>query len=79
LTEREAWERVSRMEDESTATLASAREEIESLVQKVALLECELAEVHRDCESTKETTCGLSDEAADVERRWEESERGHRE
>jgi hypothetical protein len=38
---------VSRVELESAATLASARNEGESLVQRIALLKGELAEAHR--------------------------------
>jgi hypothetical protein len=45
--EREAQERVSRMEEENAAALASTREDIEGHVQKVALLEGELAEAHQ--------------------------------
>jgi hypothetical protein len=44
LVEREAWESVLRVEVENTVTLASAREDVEGLVQKIALLEGELAE-----------------------------------
>jgi hypothetical protein len=47
LAKMEAWERVSRVELESAATLASARNEGESLVQRIALLKGELAEAHR--------------------------------
>jgi hypothetical protein len=79
LIEREARERVSRVEEESTAVLASAHEETESLVRKVALLEGELAEVHRAREVVEETACGLFATAANEERRWEESKRGHQE
>jgi BMFP domain-containing protein YqiC len=43
--EREAWERMLRVEEESTVVLASTREETESLVRKVTLLEGEHAEV----------------------------------
>jgi hypothetical protein len=45
--EREAQERVSRMEEENAAALASTREDKEGHVQKVALLEGELAEAHQ--------------------------------
>jgi hypothetical protein len=38
-------ERVSRGEEESSATLASAREEAKGLLQKITLLKGELAEV----------------------------------
>jgi hypothetical protein len=47
LAKMEAWERVSRVELESAATLASARNEGESLVQRIALLKGELVEAHR--------------------------------
>jgi hypothetical protein len=57
------------------------RVEVESataacLVPKTALLEGELAEVHRAREVAKETTHCFFDAAADVERWWEELERG---
>jgi BMFP domain-containing protein YqiC len=44
LAEREAWERVSRVEVESAVVLASARGEVEDFAQRIALLESELAE-----------------------------------
>jgi hypothetical protein len=44
LVEREAWERVSRVEAENTTAMASAREDAEGLVRKITLLEGELAE-----------------------------------
>jgi hypothetical protein len=47
LAEREAQERVSRVETENVVVLASAREDAEGLVRKVALLEGELAEARR--------------------------------
>jgi hypothetical protein len=47
LAEREAQERVSRVEAESTVVLASAHEETEGLVRKIALLESELAEARQ--------------------------------
>jgi hypothetical protein len=47
LAEREAWERVSRVEVENAVALASAQEDAEGLVQKIAFLECEIAEEHR--------------------------------
>jgi hypothetical protein len=74
--EREAREKVSRVEAKSTTTLASARKEIESLVRKITLLEGEHAEVRWAHEVAEETTCGQSNAAADAKRRWEESERG---
>jgi hypothetical protein len=45
LAEREAQERVSTMEVESAAVLASARGEVEGFAQRISLLEGELAEV----------------------------------
>jgi hypothetical protein len=72
--EREARERVSRVEEGSTAALASTHE-TESLVRMVALLESELAEVRRAHEVVEETACGLSAAATDAEQQWEESKR----
>jgi hypothetical protein len=40
--EREALERVSRMEAENAAALASAREDVKGFVRKIALLKGEL-------------------------------------
>jgi hypothetical protein len=77
LMEREAQERVSRVEEECTVTLASACEETETPFRKIALLEGELVEVCRAHKVTKETTGGLSAVAADVEQSREVSERGH--
>jgi hypothetical protein len=70
---------VSRVEAESAVVLASAREEIESIVWKIALLEGESAEVCQAHEVTEEAAHGLSNVATDAERWWEESKRGHRE
>jgi hypothetical protein len=47
LGEREARERVSRVEAKNAMALASAREDAEGLVQKIALLEGELMEERR--------------------------------
>jgi hypothetical protein len=79
MMEGKAQERLLRVEKKSTMARAYAREEIESLVRKVALLEGELAEVHRAHEVAEETACGLSDAAADPERWQEESKRGRQE
>jgi hypothetical protein len=46
LSEWEARDRMSRVEAESAAVLASTREEAESNVRRVALLEGELPEAH---------------------------------
>jgi hypothetical protein len=42
LVEREVWERVSRVEAENATVLAYAREDVENLVWKIALLKGEL-------------------------------------
>jgi hypothetical protein len=76
LAEREAWERVSTMEMENTTTLASAREDAEDLVWVIALLEGELVEARWAREVGEEKSHGLSDAAADAERRWEVSKKG---
>jgi hypothetical protein len=47
LAEREAWERVSRVEAENDAVLASAREDAKGLVRKISLLKGELVEERR--------------------------------
>jgi hypothetical protein len=70
LAKREAQERVSRVEAKSATKLASAREEIESLVQKITLLKGELVDVRSTREVAEETSHVLFDAAA------EESERG---
>jgi hypothetical protein len=64
LVEREVWERVLRVEVENATLLASAREDVESLVRKVALLKGELAEVPRAREVAEDNFRGLSDDAA---------------
>jgi hypothetical protein len=75
LAERESQERDSRVEAESAALLASARQEAEGIVRSVALLEGELAEVHQAREMAEENSQGLSNAAVDVEWWREESER----
>jgi hypothetical protein len=79
LAEREAQERVSGVEVESSMAPASAHEEAEGLVWKIALLEGALAEVCRAWEVAEENSCCLSDAVADAEQQWEESEREHQE
>jgi hypothetical protein len=79
LVERVARERVSRVEVESAAMLASAHEEAKCLVWKITLLEGELVEVRRAWEVAKENSHGLSNMADDAERRWEVSEWEHQE
>jgi hypothetical protein len=79
LAEIEAQERVSSMEVESTVALASTHEETDSLVRIIALVEGELAEVHRAGEVAEETTRGLFDAPVEAKRCLEEPERGHQE
>jgi hypothetical protein len=59
------------VEGESTAVLAFTREETESLVRKVDLLEGELVEVRQTHEVAEETTRGLSPVVPNAER-WRE-------
>jgi hypothetical protein len=73
--EREARERVLRVAAKSTVVLASAHEETENLVRKIALFDSELVEVHQAHEVVEETACSLSNVVADVELLWEEFER----
>jgi hypothetical protein len=68
LVEREAWERVSRVEAESAVALVSTREEVEGLVRKVTLLEGEHAKALRAREVAEENSCDLSDAVANAER-----------
>jgi hypothetical protein len=78
LAEKEARERVSRVETESAIALASAHEEVEGLIQRIAHLEGELAEAHQPRQAravAEENSRGLSDGAADAEQQREESER----
>jgi hypothetical protein len=60
LAEREPRERVLRMEVQNAMALASAREDAEGLVRKIALLEGEFAEERRARELAEENFCGLS-------------------
>jgi hypothetical protein len=71
--ETEAQERVSRVEVQSAAALASAREDAEDLARKIALLEGELVEARQAREVVEENSRGLSNVV------WEESEREHQE
>jgi hypothetical protein len=75
LAEREAQERVSTVEEESTAALASAHGEAEDLAQRVALLEGELAVVCQSRDMTKEKSRGWTDAVADIEQQLEESKK----
>jgi hypothetical protein len=57
LAGREAWERVSRVEVESTAMLASACGEADDLTWRIALLEGELAEAREARDTAEENSC----------------------
>jgi hypothetical protein len=57
-------------------TLASNHEDAERHVQKIALLEGELAEARRAREVAEEKSRGLSDVVVDVEHQWQVSEKG---
>jgi hypothetical protein len=71
LAEREARERVSRVEADSTMVLVSTHEEAGGLAWKIALLKDELVEARWVGEVFDENSRGLSDTAADAERWWE--------
>jgi hypothetical protein len=75
LAERQARERVLRMEVESVAVLASARGEAEGFTRRIALLEGELMEAHQVHDTTEVNCRGLSDTAAYSDQRWEEAQR----
>jgi hypothetical protein len=79
LAEREARERVSRVEAENATMLASARKDVESLVRKIALLKGELVELRQAREVAEENSHDLSYAVADAERQWEVSKREHQE
>jgi ribonuclease D len=61
---------------ENIVTLAYAHEDEEGLIQKIALLEGELAEARRAREVAEEKSRVLSNAAVDAERRWEVFEKG---
>jgi hypothetical protein len=67
LPEREARERVSRLEAESIAELASTREEAEGFARRIVLLEGELAEACQARYMAKENCRGLSNVAPEAE------------
>jgi hypothetical protein len=79
LAEREAQERVLRVEAESTVAVAFALEETDGLVRKIALLEGVPTEVRRAHKVAEETSHGLSDTTADAKQWQEDFERGRRE
>jgi hypothetical protein len=75
LAEREAQERVTRLEVDSTVALDSTREKAEGFAQRIALLEGELLEAQWAQDVAEVNSQGMSDAAADVERQREQSER----
>jgi hypothetical protein len=77
--EREARERVSRMEVDNAVMSAFSHDDVEGLVRKIALLEDELVEEDWAREFAEKNSRGLSDVAADAKNRWEVFEREHRE
>jgi hypothetical protein len=79
LVEREARERVLRVETKNTVVLAYAREETNGLIWKVTLLEGELAEARWAREVAKENFRDLSNVATDGAWRLVVTEWEHRE
>jgi hypothetical protein len=67
LVEREAQERVSRMEAETVTTLASTYGEAEGFTQSVSLLKGELVEACQDRDMVEVNTWGLFDTAANAD------------
>jgi hypothetical protein len=65
---------VWRVEAENATALASAHVDVEGLVQKIALVMGELAEVRRAREVAEEKSRGSSDAVANAGHWWEESE-----
>jgi hypothetical protein len=73
LVEREAQERVSRVEAENATTLAFGHEDAKGLVQNFALLEGELTEACLARELAQEDSCSLSTVVGAAEHWWEVS------
>jgi hypothetical protein len=69
LAEREAWERLLRLEAKSTTT------PVEDFAQRIDLLEGKLAKAHQAQDVAEENSRGLSNAVADAERWQEESNR----
>jgi hypothetical protein len=67
LAMREAQERVSQMEAESAATLASTYGEAEGFVRRIALLEGELSEECQAHDTIEENSQNFSDMTADID------------
>jgi hypothetical protein len=75
LDESEARERVSRAEEVSATALASAHEEVEGFVWRVAHLLGELVQAHQAREMVVENCRGLSDAAVNAMQRQDKSKR----
>jgi predicted secreted protein len=58
------------VEVENTVASASAHENVEGFVWKIALPEGKLVEEHQTREVAEQNSCGLSEVVANVERRW---------
>jgi hypothetical protein len=65
LVERDARERVSRVEVEKSAALAFAHEDVKGIVREMIHLEGELAEKRQAQEFVEENSCFMSDAACD--------------
>jgi hypothetical protein len=63
------------VEEETAATLASARIEVEDFAQRISLLEGDLAKTYQAWEVTEENSQGLPDAVPDDEQWRDESER----
>jgi chromosome segregation ATPase len=70
---------VSKVEVESTASLASARREAEGFTQRVAILVGELVDACQARDTTQAIIQDLSDKAPNIDRQQEEAERKCRE
>jgi hypothetical protein len=79
LAEREARERVSRVEAAKAVSLAYAHEDAKGLVQKITHLEGELAEACQARVVAEENSYGLSDTAVNAKHQWERTKRERRE
>jgi hypothetical protein len=66
--EREARERVSKMEAESAAALAYARGEVVGFTRRIALLECELVKARQAQDTSEVSSWGLFDAVVNADR-----------
>jgi hypothetical protein len=75
LAKMEVWERVSGMEAESAAALASSCGVVEGFAWRISLLDGELVESHQAQDKIEVNSWNLSDTVVDANRRPEEAER----